>query len=123
MPVLIQNLVNVLAYNQKRNEKERKLENKLMDADTKFIINFFESLQKINQSIKNKKFIDAFEETLKMKMKVNVQKELNTFFGDADLGLAINAILLRLSSSFFNLFEALEKKYSHEFDIIQKKLT
>ncbi len=112
MKVLEQNLMNVLAHNENYNSTQSStLKHAIGRGDT-VVVKFFEFITEFKKCIERKSFTDAFEQAIKLKMFLSSRSDISQFVGDSDLGLAMNAISLKITSEFFNVIETMEKEHN-----------
>ena len=111
MKVLEKNLLNIIAENQKYNATQiLKLNHKIDSGDT-VVVKFFHFISEFKKCIQRESFTDAFEQAIKLKLFLAGRSEIDTFVGDAEMGLAMNAISLKFTSEFFDTLESMEKEH------------
>ena len=110
MKVLEKNLMNVIAQNEEQNRDLLGFNKRIGSGDT-VVVKFFHFIYEFKKCIQRESFTDAFEQAIKLKLFLSGRSEIDTFVGDADMGLAMNAISLKFTSEFFDTLESMEKEH------------
>lgn len=124
LSVLELSLHNLLEYRTEENKTIRSIENKRNDRNSAIVVAFFNHVEKIKAAILKGSFTDTFEACTVLKIYlVSKDKYLHFFVGDADLGLILNAICLKLTSACFDYLEVIETQhkelFTHKFKALQ----
>lgn len=121
--ILEKSLANMLAYRVEINKTIINWEHKKMDANSEIVMSFFKHIEKIKVAIEKQSFTDTFEACMKLKLYlVSKDNHLSFFCGDSDLGLILNAISLKFTSTCFDYLEMIETQHKELFTSKFKQL-
>lgn len=121
--ILQKSLSNLLAYRDEKNKMITNWDNKRMDSSSDIVLSFFRHVEKIEAAIAKKSFTDTFEACMKLRLYlVSKDNHLSFFCGDSDLGLILNAISLKFTSTCFDYLEVIETQHKELFTSKFKEL-
>ena len=124
LSVLELSLRNMLAYRDDRNKTICNIESKYNGSDSEIVLGFFKHVNAIKAAIAKGSFTDTFEACTILKIYLTSKgRQLHFFVGDADLGLILHAICLKLTSACFDYLEVIENQHKEIFTTKFKELT
>lgn len=123
MSILELSLSNMITWRDERNKSINRIEQKYIDSQNPIIIEWKQKIDKIKEAIGRQSFTDTFEACMILRVFLSDHKKrLHFFVGDADLGLILHAISLKLSSMCFDFLEKVENQHKQLFSSTFKSI-